>query len=52
MLNTSESVYECAAACNADEECIAFDYRLNDGECYYFKYDPVAPYVGNGDEAY
>jgi hypothetical protein len=47
MYETSDSVYQCAIACNADEECVAFDYSP-DGFCYAYKQDPLADYVGSG----
>lgn len=50
MYETSDSVQACAEACDADTECVAFDYGP-EGYCYAYKHDPLAPYVGNGSDA-
>lgn len=50
LYETSMSVYQCAVACNADETCVAFDYRSTDGYCYAYAEDPEAPYVGKGTD--
>jgi hypothetical protein len=47
MYETSDSVYQCAVACNADETCVAFDYQTSTGYCYGYKQDPLASYVGS-----
>jgi hypothetical protein len=51
MLETSESVYQCAVSCNNDETCVAFDYETSTGYCYAYKEDPAAPYVGSGNDS-
>jgi hypothetical protein len=48
MYETSDSVYQCAVACNQDETCVAFDYQTGSGYCYAYKEDPLASYVGSG----
>jgi hypothetical protein len=49
MYSEGASVQQCAQACNADETCVAFDHGP-DGYCYGYKQDPLASYVGQGDE--
>jgi hypothetical protein len=49
MYSEGASVSDCAAGCDADEECVAFDYGSEDGYCYKYKADPLADYVGSGD---
>jgi hypothetical protein len=49
MFSEGASIAECAAACDADETCVAFDHGP-DGYCYAYKMDPLADYVGSGDE--
>jgi hypothetical protein len=48
MFSEGASITECAAACDADETCVAFDHGPT-GYCYAYKQDPLADYVGNGD---
>lgn len=50
MIQSAGSVYECALACNADEDCVAFDYEISSGNCDSYKQDPLAPYQGNGNQ--
>lgn len=50
MIQSSGSVYECALACNADEDCVAFDYERASGNCDSYKQDTLAAYQGNGNE--
>jgi hypothetical protein len=37
MTQSGESVYECALACNADEDCVAFNYESATGNCDSYK---------------
>lgn len=48
MYESGASVQDCAAGCDADETCVAFDYSP-DGYCYAYKQDPLADYVGQSD---
>jgi hypothetical protein len=49
MYSEGASVEDCAAGCDADETCVAFDYDSVDGYCYAYKADTLASYVGSGD---
>jgi len=53
LYETSDSVYQCVAACNAEETCVAFDYDSTTGFCYGYKADadPEASYVGSGTDS-
>jgi len=51
LYETSDSVYECVYACNAEPTCVAFDYDSTTGFCYGYKADPVGSYVGSGTDS-
>jgi hypothetical protein len=48
MYSSGASISDCAAGCDADAECVAFDYGSVEGYCYAYKADPLAAYVGSG----
>jgi hypothetical protein len=49
IFSEGASESDCAAGCDADETCVAFDFGSEDGYCYAYKADPLAEYVGSGD---
>jgi hypothetical protein len=51
MYESGASVSQCAASCDADETCVAFDYGPT-GLCYAYKMDTLADYVGSGVEGW
>jgi len=53
LYDTSDSVYQCVLACNAEPTCVAFDYDSTTGFCYGYKTDadPLASYVGSGTDS-
>lgn len=33
LYETTDSLYQCAMACNGIETCVAFDYQISTGTC-------------------